>query len=350
MISKTVFAVWLVLPALSGIAAAAPSDAPSGSGAVVVEIDGAKLTLADLERRHPGSLFQARNTYYQAERKAVEEFVDDYLLQREADKEHLTVEQLLDRHVKSVLPPDPSEESLRVYYEGVDTTEPYDKVRGQIIDHIRQTRYAKAKAAYVASLRSQAHVAIRLGPPRTPISLKDTPVRGAADAPLTLVEYADYECPYCQQIQPALDKLEAEYKGKLAFAYKDVPLPMHSHAEKAAEAAHCAGAQGKFWEYHDLLFSSRQLDLPQLKEHARALKLDQEAFDKCLELGQESAAVKEALSEGQALQLQGTPSFFINGRFFSGNMSYEQLRAIVEEELGASAAPNETAAHGTQNR
>ena len=158
------------------------------------------------------------------------------------------------------------------------------------------------------------------------------------------VEYSDYECPYCQQTQPALDKVEAEYKGKIAFAYKDTPLPMHSHAQKAAEAAHCAGVQGKYWEYHDLLFKTRQLEIPQLKEGARTLNLDSKAFDECLDSGAQAATVKAQAADGAALQLQGTPSFLINGRFFNGGLSYEQFRNAIEEELKAAPTATKQAA------
>lgn len=309
---------------------------PAGSGAVILEIDGKKITLAEFEQKRPAGLFQARNTFYQAERKAVEEFVGEFLLERQAEKEHLTVAQLLDRHVNSVVPKDPPEESLRVYYEGVDTTEPYEAVRGQILDRIRQTRLARAKASYLKTLVSEAHIAIRLTPPRARISLNDSPVRGRPDAPVMIVEYADYECAYCQQVQPVLDKLETEYKEKLAFAYKDVPLPMHSHAQKASEAVHCAGKQGKYWQYHDLLFKTKELEIPKLKENAVALELDSKAFDTCLDSGEKAELVKAQLAEGQSFQLQGTPSFFINGRFFSGGLSYEQFRAVIDEELAAS--------------
>src|SRR5207244_5422354 len=126
-------------------------------------------------------------------------------------------------------------------------------------------------------------------------------------------------------IQPIIDKLTAEYSGKVAFAYKDLPLQMHPRAQKAAEAAHCAGAQGKYWEYHDQLFANKQLYIPQLKESALALKLDTKAFDKCLDSNEQTEVVKAQMTEGQALQIQGTPSFFINGRFFSGVLSYEQF-------------------------
>jgi protein-disulfide isomerase len=315
-----------------------------GSNSVVAELYGFKITLAEFEQKRPDALFQARNAFYEAEKKAVEEFIDNYLLERRAQKENVTVAQLLERHVNNAIAKDPDETALRVYYEGIDTNEPFEAVRERIIEILRQRRIAKAKSAYMAALRNEAKVTLSVLPPRAPISLSASHVRGATAASLTLIEFADYECPYCQQMQPAISKLEAEYKDKLAFAYKDVPLPMHSHAQKAAEAAHCAGAQNKYWEYHDILMQTKALEIPQLKSAAAGLALDTKAFDKCLDSGEQSGAVKASTEEAQKLGLQGTPSFFLNGRFFSGIMTYDQLRQIVEEELkNTTAQPRHTA-------
>jgi protein-disulfide isomerase len=316
-----------------------PGVAAQSPNAALVEVNGQKLVLADLDRKHPGALFQARNSYYEAEKKVIEQFVDEYLLEQQAKKEDLTVAQLLERHVNTTIAKDPSEESLRVYYEGVETTEPYETVRGKIVDALHQRRIAKARAAYLQTLRSEAKVVLRVSPPRAEISLKDTPVRGEPTARVKVVEYADYECAYCQQVQPALEKLEAEFRGKVVFAYKDYPLPMHAGAEKAAEAAHCAEAEGKYWEYHDVLFAKKQLDLGALKGFARDLKLDAGAFDKCLDSGAKAAAVRVHAVEAQSLGLQGTPTIFINGRYFSGALSYEALRDVVQEELSELPAP-----------
>jgi len=218
-------------------------------------------------------------------------------------------------------------------YETADTTEPYDSVRIKIADAIRQKRVAKAKAAYLASIHSRATVAYLLAPPRAPISGENTTARGPANAPVALTEYADYECPFCQQVQPTVEKLEKEFKGKLAFIYKDYPLPMHANAQKAAEATRCAQAQGKYWEYHDLLSSQKQLDAATLKAHARQLKLDTGRFDTCLDAGETAEAVKAQAGEAQALGLQGTPTFFINGRYVTGSLTYERLRDVILEEL-----------------
>jgi protein-disulfide isomerase len=331
-----------------GVPGAHAGDATTSpvTGPVVVEIDGAKITDADLQRKYPGRLFQARTTYYQAERQAVDEFIEEYLLERQAKAENVTVDKLLERHVNNAIAKDPPEDMLRLYYEVLNPQDAYDKVRPQLLDHLRNVRLARAKTAYMQSLRSKASVTIALQPPRADISLKNAAVRGSAGAPVMIVEYADYECPYCQQVQPAVDQVISEYKGKVALAFKDVPLPMHANAPKAAEAARCAETQGKFWEYHDLLFAKKQLDPAKLKEYARDLKLDTAAFDKCLDTGAQSELINAQLSEAQALGVQGTPTFYINGRATTGNVTVEQFRQIIDEEL--TLVPSQRAAANQQ--
>jgi protein-disulfide isomerase len=125
-------------------------------------------------------------------------------------------------------------------------------------------------------------------------------------------------------------------------AFKDFPLPMHPTAPKAAEAAHCAGAQGKYWEYHDVMFAKKQLDLASLKTYAGDLKLDTAAFSACLDKGQMAGLVNEQAAEAQGLALQGTPTFLINGRMVNGALSYEKLRDVIAEELSATGVQQTT--------
>ena len=317
---------------LAGAAHAADGNAPDSRPAVL-EINGAKMTAEDVDHKLPGRLLQARATLYQTERKALDEFIEIYLLEQQAKVEGLTVEALMQRHVNGAIAKEPSEELVRMLYEVANTPETYEKARVQILERVRQARLAKARVAYVDSLRAKANISYLLPPPRVNISLSGAPLRGSSNAPIVLVEYADYECPYCQMVQPDIDKVLAAYSGKVAFAFKDVPLPMHANAPKAAEATHCAEAQGKFWEYHDLLFSTKQLEPAKLKEHARTLKLDTAAFDKCLDTAANSERIKAQLEEAQDLGLNSTPSFFINGRFTQGNLTYDQLRQLIDEEL-----------------
>ena len=345
VVTISLFAVSAFLAPASGAADKQLDGAPGVSPTtVVLEVDGAKITYGDLEKKLPGNLFQARNAFYQAERTALDQFIGEYLLDRQAEKEGISVAELLKRHVESTIAKDPSEETLRVFYETIDTKDPYETIRDRILEHLREARIAKAKAAYLETLRSHADIAFRLAPPRVKVPIDDAPISGAANAPVVIVEYADYQCPYCQQVSPILQKLQAEYQGKIALVFKDSPLPSHPYAEKAAEAAHCAGVQGKYWPYHDLLFSSKQLEIDQLKEDARTLKLDGKAFDQCLDSGAQAPTVKSFLGEAQSLQIQGTPSFVINGHFVAGGFSYAQLRSLVDEELAAATSAPAAAA------
>ena len=304
---------------------------------VIAEVGGQKLTLGELQQQQGGKLLQARYQYYMNQRKALDQVIDDKLIEIEATNRHLSSEQLLNTVVYKDLK-DPTEDQLQVYYEGMESTESYESVRDRVLEHIRELRREKAKAAYVKQLRSNASVQVLLAPPYVDVSLKDAYAQGAKNPPVTLVEFADYECPYCQKITPELQKLEKEYGDRLAVVYKDFPLPMHHTSQKAAEAARCAGEQGKFWEYHDVLFYSKQLQVDELKAHARVLKLDGDQFDKCLDNGAEASPVKKSLEEAQKLGLTGTPSFFVNGHFFSGAADYTVLKEMVEMQLASSPA------------
>jgi protein-disulfide isomerase len=302
---------------------------------VVAEVNGVKLTVADLEQEESAKLLQAHNQYYQAEKKALEDLIEKRLLQQKARREGLSVDQLVDRDIKSQVQ-DPTEDQMKVYYEGLETDQPYEAVRAKILEKIRQLRTDKARAAYVKVLRAQSNVIVELGSPSANVNLENAYSLGSKHAPVTLVEFADYECPYCQKVASDLKKLHDEFGDKLAFVFKDFPLPMHTHSQKAAEAARCAGKQGKFWEYHDELFHSKQLDLDRLKEDAVALHLDGSQFGKCLDSGEESADVQRDREEGVKLGLSGTPSFFVNGHFYSGALDYTMLHQIVEQQIEAS--------------
>lgn len=302
---------------------------------VVAEVGGHKITRAELEQKESAIILKPQSQYYQAERQAVDQLIDDYLLEQKAQQEHLTVDELIKRDIESKIK-DPTDDQLQVYYEGVGTDEPFPAVRDKILLYIHRARLKKAKIEYIRNLHDQIAVTVSLDAPTAVVSVDGSPMRGPKDARVHIIEFADYECPYCQQVHPLLTKLGQEFDGKVALVYKDMPLPMHAQSAKAAEAARCAGDQGKFWELHDLLFeNSKHLEMAQLKEYARTLKLDGDRFDKCLDSGAQTAAVQKDFAEAQHLGLTGTPSFFINGHFFSGAVKYASLREMVEQELAS---------------
>jgi protein-disulfide isomerase len=336
MIMRLALTVAVAFSTIGRIAAQSANDET-----VVANVNGAKVTVSDLEQEESAKLLSAHYQYYQAETKALNDLIDKKLLEQKAASEHLTVEQLLDREVNAKVK-DPTDDQMKVYYEGVETDQPYEAVRGKILEKIRELRTEKARAAYLQTLRTESTVYIVLAPPSATLEAASAQMtEGAKNAQVTLVEFADYECPYCQKVAADVKKLAADFGDKVSFSFKDFPLPMHSRAEKAAEAARCASRQEKFWEFHDELFRSKELDVDQLKAQARALKLDSEQFDKCLDSGEEAAAVDRDRKEGTRLGINGTPSFFINGHFMSGALDYATLRQAIEQQL---SAPTQTVA------
>jgi protein-disulfide isomerase len=316
------------LSVFAGVGALAQSDST-----VVAEVGGVKVTMGELEQEESNKLLSAHYTYYQAETKALEELVDKRLLEQKAKSEGLTTEQLINRDIKSQVK-DPTEDQMKVYYEGLETDQPYEAVRGKILDKIRDVRTNRITAAYVRALRAETPVFIALAPPHVSVETTNAAATIGPKTPVvTLVEFADYECPYCQKVAADLKRLQADLGDKVALSYKDFPLPMHAHAEKAAEAGRCAAKQGKFWELHDEMFHTKSLEVDQIKEQAHKLGLDSAQFDKCLDSGEESAAVEQDRKEGIKLGITGTPSFFINGHFLSGALDYASLKKVVDQQI-----------------
>jgi protein-disulfide isomerase len=332
--------------AIALLAAYKPVAAGQEESTVVAEVGGHRITAEELHQKEASNLLQAQYKYYLAERQALDQLVDKELLEMQASKEGITVDELLKRHV-TVEVKEPTEDQLKFYYEGLSTEEPYEAVRTNILDTVRQLREKKARTAYINILKSDLGVVIELSQPSAKVDVTNAERLGSPTAPVQIVEFADYQCPYCQKVNPALAKIQEQLGAKVSVVFKDFPLPMHANAEKASEAARCAGAQGKFWEFHDALFDNKKFGVLELKAQAHTLNLDQARFDHCLDSGEQADAVHKDLAEGQHLGLTGTPSFFVNGHFLSGAISYAKLQETVEQELTALSAPKQSAALST---
>ncbi|HYY53594.1 MAG TPA: thioredoxin domain-containing protein, partial [Myxococcales bacterium] len=160
------------------------------------------------------------------------------------------------------------------------------------------------------------------------------PARGPANAPVTIVEFSDFQCPYCGREYPVIERLMKEYDGKVRLVFRQYPLDFHQQAGKAAEASLCAADQGKFWELHDKMFTHQdKLAVTDLKGYAKSLGMDAAKFEKCLDSGEKKTLVDEDLKAGNAAGVSGTPAFFINGIFINGAQPYEQMKQAVDREL-----------------
>lgn len=180
---------------------------------------------------------------------------------------------------------------------------------------------------------SVAGVALNTGKVEVAITPND-PVRGNSQAKVTIIEFSDFQCPFCGRAEPTLKQIFETYGDQVKLVYKNFPLPFHEHAQDAAIAALCAKDQGKFWEYHDVLFQNQDsLKITDLKKYASDLSLKTQNFNSCLEDKKYKGQIEADMMEGNKLGVRGTPAFFINGRLVSGAQPFENFRTIIDEEL-----------------
>jgi protein-disulfide isomerase len=206
--------------------------------------------------------------------------------------------------------------------------------------YLQDQQSEAARASLIADLRKTGpEVRLLFDAPRHTIEVTaDDPSIGSSSAPVTLVEFSDFQCPFCQRVAPTLKQVKEKYGDKVRIVWKDFPLTqIHPQAFKAGEAAHCAADQGKFWEYHDRLFANQQSLQPNdLKKHAADLGLDSGAFGTCLDSSKYGERVRDGVAEGSRLGVNSTPTIYINGRVLSGAQPYETFVTVIDEELSKS--------------
>jgi protein-disulfide isomerase len=317
--------------------------ADSGKNEPLAEVNGEVITAKDLEGALGARLSKLEEQIYDLKRRELDSIIAQRLFAQEAVKRGISVPALLDAEVTAKVSL-VTEKEIEDFYQANKARMRGDdaEVRQKIRAFLQQQKLTARREAFVESLRSHGKVVVRLQPPpaiRVEVSTDGAPVRGAADAPVTVVEFSDFECPFCKQTQPTLKQLFERYPGKVRLAYRDFPLDsIHPQARRAAEAARCAHDQGKFWEYHDVLFTeSPRLALEDLRRYAGQAGVDVTKFDSCLAAGTHKAAVQRDLDEGNRLGVTGTPAFFINGRALTGAQPLEAFARLIEQELASIA-------------
>jgi protein-disulfide isomerase len=267
--------------------------------------------------------------------KALNSIIEDKLITLEAAKNRMTREELLNAEVESnVGTPSPAE--VEQFYEANKAQIPIPKA--EALPQVRQYMIDSSRRRYqdmlVANMRRNFKVTTFLDPIRTDIVTAGYPSRGPANAPVTIVEFADFECPYCGGFYPTLKLVEKNYADKARLVYRQFPITnSHPNAQKAAEASLCANDQRKFWEFYDALFSDQsRLDVPSLKQRAQALGLNVSAFNTCLDSGSQAAAIQKDRDDARKIGVNSTPTVFINGRLLGGR-SYAEIQEVIEDEL-----------------
>lgn len=286
---------------------------------------------------------QFQEQLYQMRRQGLEEMILKRLVEAKAKAAGKSTEELLKTEVVEKVGA-PTDAEIKAEYDkaaaqakaaGRDLP-PLDGIKEAVSRYIQQQKAQALAKTYYDKLKAEAKVEILLPayrPPRMAVEAKG-PFKGPESAPVTIVEFSDFECPYCSRGEEVIAEVLRAYPGKIKLHYRDFPLPMHPNAPKAAEAAHCAGDQGKYWEMHAKLFANqRALDVASLKGYAKSLGLDQGKFDKCLDGGEKAKLVEEGKRAGAELGVNGTPAFFINGVMINGAQPFDAFKEVIDAEL-----------------
>ena len=313
--------------------------------ATVARVDGTPITEGEMMAEAKPSLTVVESKFaeevYTQKARALDRLVEKRLLEARAKKEGITVDALLDREVDRKVP-EPTEAAMRAVYDQTKANgrvlPPFSDVKGEIATFLKGQSAQEVRQALVAQLRAASKVESLLPPLLLPkVAFQaDGPSRGEAGAPVTIVEFSDYECSFCARAEATVVEVLNAYKGKVRLVHQAFPLSIHPRAPKAAEAALCAGEQGRYWEMHDsLLANQAALGGDDLKKRARVLGIDPAKFDACLDTGRMAPVVEASKKLGEGIGVNSTPSFFVNGRPLSGAQPFEKFKELVDHELAA---------------
>lgn len=301
---------------------------------VVATIAGQPLKASSLLERLKPIIYDMRLQVYEVTKTKLDQLVNDMLLLEEAKRRQIGPEEIIRADVSDKVRPPTEEEVARFYNENkARISGDLNSVRNQVANYLQEQNRQTLERELSARLRKNAQIRWLISEP-TPIvqniSVDNDPSRGAVNAPVTIVEFTDFQCPACAAMHPVLEEVIKSYGNKVRFVVRDFPLSQHEWAQKAAEAANAANAQGKFFEYIAILFKNQKaLDLASLKKYASELGLDRAQFDAALDRGVHAAEVEKDVEDGRMYGVSSTPTVFINGMRLR-TLSPEALKEAID--------------------
>jgi protein-disulfide isomerase len=308
-------------------------------GEALAELDGVKITAEEVDNSIGAPLMKLQEQIYNMRRQKVDALISEKLLEKEAAKRGVSVPALLDAEVTGKVGL-VTEQEIEDFYQKNKAQVKGDEAqaREQIRGYLQNQKLAARRDAFIQSLRSQSKLVVNLKAPpvfRAKVTTDGAPFEGAEKAPVTIVKFEDFFCPFCKRVQSTFKDLLARYDGKVKVVHRDYPIEqLHPGSSKAHLAARCANEQGKFWAYHDKVYENSPKGNPeQLKAYAKDVGLDVTAFEQCFNSGKYQTAMQKDIEEGTRNGVTGTPAFFINGRMVSGAQPLDSFARIIDDEL-----------------
>ena len=314
---------------------------------VVATVAGQPLKADSLIERLKPIVYRMKLETYELTKQRIDQLVDDTLLVEEARRRQIGPEQIIRSEITDKVR-NPTEEEVNKFYSEnkARISGDLNSIRNQLVTYLQNESRQQLEKDLSERLRKGADIRWLLTEPAQPIqniSVDDDPSRGDVNAPVTIVEFTDFQCPACAAMHPVLEETLKSYANKVRFVVRDFPLNQHENARKAAEAANAANAQGKFFEYIAVLFKNQKaLDVPSLKKYASELGLDRARFDAALDRGVYAAEVAKDVSDGEMYGVGSTPTIFINGVQLK-TLSAEGLKQAIDN-----AAANRAKANSSQ--
>jgi protein-disulfide isomerase len=339
-----VLALGVCLPACSaqdkkgGQKAGTQASQKDDANQVLARINGKPITAGEVHAEAAEQFAQLDREYQQGKHQITEnqvkKMVQDRLLEAEAASRKISKEQVL----AEIKPAEVTDAEAEAFYEKNRAQlpqTPKENLLPQIKNYLQKTGQQEAHEKYFKTLEDKYKVDYLIEPMRVEVAANGYPAKGPATAPVTIVEFSDFQCPFCSRITPTLEQVVSKYGSKVRLVFRQFPLPMHPNAAKAAEASLCANEQGKFWEMHDAMFKDQAgLAVDGLKSKAASIAgLKAADFNSCLDSGKEAPAVQTDMKEGTKAGVNGTPAMFVNGRFISGVVSPDDLSKVIDDEL-----------------
>lgn len=322
-----------------GLAAGAFAQQPEK----VAEVNGTPIFSTEVDQKLGNNLAQLEQQIFTMRQKQLDSMIDQRLLEAEAARRGVTVGALLEAEVTSRVAPVTSQEAEKLYKDNAGKLQgDFKSLEPQLKTYMSAQRMQARRQEYVKTLRTAAKVSVHLKPPpvfRSEIALEGAPVRGNSAAPVTIVEFSDFHCPFCRNAQSSLSGVRAKYGDRVKFVFRDFPLDgLHPKAQVAAAAAHCASEQGKFWEFYDRLFQESDTSDGATQRLAKELGMDTKKFEACTASGKYKAQILASVEEGIRLGVTATPTFFVNGRILVGAQPLDAFIKVIDEELALAAA------------
>lgn len=324
-------------------AGASEAAASTGDGIpdVLATIGGEPITMTDIRALAGDELDKMEASYRRARTNLVEGALERLLRERvlmaEAEKQGKSVDRMILDEAGGSL--EPNDVEIAAWYEDNQARvrgRPLEQVRNQIADLLRNQHRQEAMERLQARLNDERDVKVMLEPYRMTFDNTGAPVAGNPDARVTLIEFSDFQCPFCGRFVPTLKEIEEKYGDRVRIVYRQYPISsLHPNAFKAAEASLCAHEQGKFWQIHDLMFQEQdKLSVRELKAMGGRLGLDQSKFDACLDSGRYAEQVQNDLAEGGRAGVNGTPALFVNGIAIEGGaVPFSTVARALDREL-----------------